>query len=149
MSHHSYARIWLHLMWATLRRELLLHPQAASALSEHLYKQAADNGIFMKRNHVEGDHVHAVVDLPTGKTLEDVIRILKGESSHWINMSELLSGTFHWGRGYAAFSVSQSSLDRLCAFLDEQERYHLDVSAVDEFREFARLHGLQWRGGLE
>jgi len=39
----------------------------------------------MKVNYVNSDHVHAVIDLPTNMTIEDVARLLKGELSSWIN----------------------------------------------------------------
>ena len=120
MSHHSYSNAWLHLIWATLRRERTLNPIAARHVSQHLYSYAADKGIFMTVNHVNSDHVHAVVDLPTNTTIEDMLKMMKGESSHWINLHELTPGRFRWCQGYAAFSVSRSNLERVRDYIGNQ-----------------------------
>ncbi len=31
------------------------------------------------------EHVHTLIDLPTNKTIEEVVQLFKGGSSHWIN----------------------------------------------------------------
>ena len=38
--------------------------------------------------------------------IEEVVQLLKGGSSHWVNESNLVPGKFGWQRGYGAFSVS-------------------------------------------
>jgi len=65
----------------------------------------------MKINFVNPDHVHVLIDLPTGFSIEKIAQLLKGSSSHWVNSSELLTEKFAWGRGYGAFSVSLSNVD--------------------------------------
>jgi REP element-mobilizing transposase RayT len=65
MSLHSYSRVWLHLVWATLERRLLLQKSVAAQLSGYLSKYASGKGIYMKINYVNCDHVHTLIDLPT------------------------------------------------------------------------------------
>jgi len=48
----------------------------------------------MKINYVNADHVHALVDLPTALSIEELMQLLKGSSSHWINANNVLSGKF-------------------------------------------------------
>jgi REP element-mobilizing transposase RayT len=60
----------------------------------------------MKTNYVNADHVHVLVDLPTALSIEQLVQLLKGSSSHWINANDILPAKFAWGRGYGAFSVS-------------------------------------------
>ena len=52
--------------------------------------------MYMKINFVNPDHVHALIDLPTGFSIEKVVQLLKGSSSHWVNSSELVTGKFAW-----------------------------------------------------
>src|SRR5438477_6417445 len=85
MSVHSYSRCWIHLIWGTLNREKLLNRPAAARFSSHLTEYANTNGVFMKINYVNADHVHALVDLPTNLSIEELIQLLKGNSSHWVN----------------------------------------------------------------
>ena len=90
MSLHSYSRAWLHVVWATLERRPLLDRTAAAKLSTYLSEYAAQNGIYMKINYVNRDHVHALIDLPTHLTIEKMMQLFKGGSSHWINESNLI-----------------------------------------------------------
>ncbi len=117
MSLHSYSRVWLHLVWATLERRPLLKKAAAARLSAYLTRYAGEKGIQMKINFVNPDHVHALVDLPTGLSIEEMMQFFNGGSSHWINQNGLVAGKFGWGRGYGGFSVSHSGLGEVAKYI--------------------------------
>ena len=96
----------------------------------------------MKVNYVNADHVHALIDLPTNTSIEDVVQLLKGSSSHWINRNDVVHGKFAWGRGYGAFSVSESNVDTVAKYVAEQDRVR---TFSDELKEFIERHGLKWQ----
>jgi REP element-mobilizing transposase RayT len=73
------------LIWGTLNREKLLNKTAAARVSRYVAEYAEEQGMYMKINYVNADHVHALIDLPTAFSIEKVIQLLKGSSSHWIN----------------------------------------------------------------
>jgi REP element-mobilizing transposase RayT len=99
----------------------------------------------MKINYFNSDHPHALIDLPTNHTIEQVVQLLKGSSSHWINQKRLVKGRFVWGRGYGAFSVSQSDVDRVCRYIANQDAHHHKKSFEDEYKLFIERYGLEWR----
>ena len=145
MSLHAHSRIWLHLVWATLERRPLITKEAAIHLSGFLSKYAAEKGIYMKLNHVNVDHVHALIDLPTSMSVEDLMQLLKGTSSHWINESNLVRGKFAWGRGYGVFSVSHSDVSVVTKYIAEQEEHHRKRSFGDKVKLLIERHQLNWR----
>lgn len=145
MSLHAYSRIWLHLVWTTLNRERLFRPEAAGKLSGFLSEYAGKKGIYMRINYVNPEHVHALIDLPTSKPVEEVMQLLKGASSHWVNEEGLVAGKFSWGRGYGCFSVSQSGVDSVAKYIAEQPEHHRVKTFAEEFRSFVEKYGLQWR----
>jgi len=144
MSLHSYSRVWLHLVWATLERRPLLPESAAAKMSGYLTQYATEKGIHMKINYVNSDHVHTLIDLPTHFCIEDVMQFLKGSSSHWINQSSLRPGKFGWGRGYGAFSVSQSGVKEVAKYIATQEEHHRKRSFSEELKLFVERYELQW-----
>ena len=77
----------------------MLFGEAGARVSRFLWEYAEKNGIYMKINYVNPEHVHALIDLPTRYSIEDVLKLFKGASSHWINENRLLRGKFGWGRG--------------------------------------------------
>ena len=145
MSLHSYSRCWIHLIWGTLNREKLLNKNAAERASRYLNEYARTKDIYMKINYVNTDHVHALVDLPTGLSVEELMQLLKGSSSHWINENNLVPGKFAWGRGYAAFSVSESNVDQVVAYIAGQEEHHHVRSCGGSGKPLKRLCGLRGR----
>ncbi len=142
MSLHSYTRCWLHLIWGTIRREKLLMGEAQKKVSRFLYDYAREKEIYMKINYVNPDHVHALIDLPTKYSIEDIFQMFKGASSHWINQEDIIPAKFAWGRGYAAFSVSNSRVPAVVRYIANQAEHHWKLSFRDEYERFIRAHGL-------
>lgn len=145
MSTHSYARLWIHLIWETLGREPMLDKRAAALASQNLTNYARTKEIYMKINYFNPDHTHALIDLPTSMSIEDVIKLFKGSSSHWINDNQLVRGRFAWGRGYGAFSVSHSDVGRVARYIANQEEHHRRWTFAEEYGLFVKRYGLEWR----
>ena len=145
MSTHSYTRLWTHLIWETLSREPMLDKRAAAKASSFLSDYSKERGIYMKINYFNPGHTHALIDLPTNICIEEVIKLFKGSSSHWINQQRMLKGHFSWGRGYGAFSVSHSDVDRVARYIANQEEHHRKRTYAEEFEVFVKRYGLEWR----
>jgi REP element-mobilizing transposase RayT len=145
MSTHSFSRCWLHLIWETLGREPMLDKRAAAKVSVNLSEYSTEKGIYMRINFFNAEHTHALIDLPTNLTIEQVIQLLKGSSSHWINENRLVKGRFAWGRGYGAFSVSHSDIDRVSNYIANQGEHHRKRTFQDEYELFVKRYGLEWR----
>lgn len=141
MSVRSFSKLWLHLIWGTKNREKSLSDREfRKRISNHLLTYSKEKGIYMKANYVNSDHVHAVIDLPTNMTIEDVSHLLKGGTSYWINNN--CDYKFNWATGYAAFSVSESNLNKLVKYVLNQEEHHRNKSFTEEYDEFLRVYNL-------
>jgi REP element-mobilizing transposase RayT len=123
----------------------MLDQRAAAKASTRLVDYAREKGIYMKINYFNSDHTHALIDLPTNLTIEQTIQLLKGSSSHWINHNRLVRGRFAWGRGYGAFSVSHSDMDRVSKYIANQREHHRKRTFEDEYQLFVSRYGLEWR----
>ena len=123
----------------------MLDKRAAALASQNLTDYARNKGICVKINYFNADHTHALLDLPTSKSIEDVVKLLKGGSSHWINENKLIKGRFAWGRGYGAFSVSHSDVHRVARYIADQEEHHSKWTFAEEFGLFVTKYGLEWR----
>ena len=69
---------------------------------------------------------------------------MKTSSSKWLKTREPRFGGFHWQSGYGAFSVSQSDVERVIAYIRNQEENHRKESFQDEFRRLLRKYGLEF-----
>jgi REP element-mobilizing transposase RayT len=92
------------------------------------------------------DHVHLVMELPPRVSLADTVRIVKSNSSRWVN------GTykhirFGWQNGYSAFTVSRSILPQVVSYVRNQERHHQRRSFADELGLLLERHGCELPAG--
>ena len=150
--HHATSRVHsllAPLIWSTHNRERMLPRPVAVRVSQYLTDYAESKGIYMSINYVNADHVHALIDLPAIMSIKDVMQLLKGGSSHWINSEQLLRGRFSWGRGYAALSVSQSLHRSVAEYIAAQEEHHYRRTFAEEYEDFVRLYALTWRDDSE
>ncbi len=90
------------------------------------------------------DHVHLLVQLKPTIALADMMRLLKGNSSKWMNERKTRTRKFGWQDGYAAFTVSESQIARVSRYIREQEQHHQRVAPRDELRELIKRHGVDF-----
>jgi len=57
----------------------------------------------------------------------------------------LIKGRFAWGRGYGAFSVSHSDVERVANYISHQEEHHRKRTFADEYEQFVKRYRLEWR----
>jgi putative transposase len=76
--------------------------------------------------------------------LSQAIQLMKGGSSIWIK--ETLSGCrgFGWQDGYGAFSVSQSQLPGIEAYIRGQREHHRIKTFQEEYRSLLERHKIQF-----
>ena len=79
------------------------------------------------------DHVHAFFELPVGTAVSDQMRLVKANSSKWINDSKLVKGRFSWQEGYGAFSYSRSQRDSVIKYIINQEEHHKKKTFREEY----------------
>lgn len=143
MAKHTYSKCLIHLIWSTKNREPVLEADTRKKLSEYLYQYSKDNNIYMYINYVNADHVHAFFDLPTSMSLQDVSKLYKGSSSHWINKNRLTPLKFCWARGYGGFSVSPSNFTKVKSYILNQEKHHSKKSFAQELNDFLKAYRLE------
>ena len=144
MSTHSYSRCWLHVVWSTLRRDCDLDEESRKKVSHYLQEYAKSKSIYTEINYVNADHVHVLIDLPTNRSVEEVLHLLKGSSSHWINENHLTPFAFSWGRGYGSFSVSDSIVPKVTLYIAGQAEHHRRRTFLEEYKHFVIANRIKW-----
>ena len=69
------------------------------------------------------------------QSLSDLMRIVKGESSEWINKERLTQALFRWQEGYDAFSYSRSHIGLVSEYIANQEQHHSKKSFLEEYKQ--------------
>lgn len=139
---HSFTKLWIHTIWATKNRTELIDFSIEKNVYDYIHNELIDLDCPVRIINGMPDHVHVLFLLNPKKSLSDVIRQVKGGSSHCINGVNLIPEKFAWQTGYAAFAVSESQLDAVYNYIKNQKQHHLKKNGQQEFDEFVKLHGL-------
>lgn len=71
--------------------------------------------------------------MPPTRNVSDVVRMVKANSSKWVNERRFVRGHFQWQEGYGCFSYSVSQRDRVIKYIMNQEQHHSGLSFRDEY----------------
>ncbi|MBX2930034.1 MAG: IS200/IS605 family transposase [Saprospiraceae bacterium] len=146
---HSKSKNWIHLIFSTKNRGPLITAEVEPAIHEQLRHQFIKMNCPVDTINGISDHVHILFLLHPQKALSDVVKQVKGASSHFVNHSDLMPYKFAWGVGYAAYSVSESGVPAVRKYIQNQKEHHRKRSFEEEYQAFLRLHGLENEDGNE
>ena len=140
----SYCNLIYHLVFATKRRENRLHESVRPRLHEYLGGAIRGEGGVALIVGGTADHVHLLAKLRQDKTVADILRDVKSNSSAWIHRTCPDGTEFAWQAGYGAFTVSASQIEKVRQYISTQEQHHRAMSFEDEFVALLRAHGVEY-----
>ena len=137
----GYTKVWIHLVWATKKREAVLNKELRSQLFSHIRENAKNKNIHLDFVNGFTDHIHCLISLDADQTIAKIVQFIKGESSYWINQQKLLKQKFEWQAEYFAVSVSESNIDKVREYIKNQEQHHQKKTFEQEYQEFIEKYG--------
>jgi putative transposase len=119
-----FTQIYLHAVWSRWDRLPLLMPST----EREVYAAICDKCQKLKCQPLAiggtADHVHLLVRFPTTLTIADLLKEVKGSSSHLVT-HELSPGEFFkWQGSYGAFTVSKNLVPNVVAYIQRQKEHH-------------------------
>lgn len=141
----SLSVVYLHLVFSTKdRRPFLREQKIREAL--HAYLGEISKRLDCQPILVGGveDHVHMLARFGRTITQAEWVKEIKRVSNQWLKEQGVDFGDFEWQRGYADFSVSQSSLEQVKEYIARQEEHHRKMTFQDELRTLLRKHQAEW-----
>ncbi|MCW3127518.1 MAG: hypothetical protein JWO03_3176 [Bacteroidetes bacterium] len=139
---HSYYKIWIHAVYSTKGREPFINPEIERIVYDQKREELVELDCPVRIINGMSDHVHLLFLQNPKLPITDIIKQVKGGTSHWINEQKLISEPFAWQTGYAAFSVSESQLETVYHYIRNQKEHHREKTFAQEHQELISLHGL-------
>ena len=138
-----FVKVWIHLVWTTKNRYPFLTDEIRQQVFQHIRENAKAKGIFLDFINGHRDHIHILISLGTEQTISGIVKLLKGESSHWINQNDLTPIKFQWQHEYFAVGVGESVLERTRDYIKNQEEHHRRKPFETEFDAMLKVYGFQ------
>jgi putative transposase len=136
---HTYSLNFLHCVFSTKGRlPLIADPPQVWRTLQVVARNAQVSVIAVGGT---ANHVHLLLELPKTRTLPDVMRELKANSSARLRRS---TRVFAWQDGYGAISVSPTAIPAVTRYINEQERHHSSRSFEQEFTSILERAGVKY-----
>jgi len=137
-----YVKIWIHAVWTVKNREPILKSEIRKEFFDHINQNALSKEILMEAVGGHHNHVHCLFRLKNNQTIENVMQLIKGESSYWFNnKSGFSQQKLNWQKEYFAVSVSESQVSKVKNYILTQEEHHKKKTWEDEYNEFIEKYG--------
>ena len=93
--------------------------------------------------NTEPDPLHGLFLLARTEALSDVVGHLKKSSNDWLRSRGPQFASFFWQAGFGAFSVSQSQVEDVRAYIRNQREHHRVKSFQEELRAFLKAYEIE------
>lgn len=131
MSAHVYHEIYLHLNWHVKDDRPLLTSEVEPVAHQFITDRCRlAKGVYLHGIDGTEDHVHLAVNIEPFVTISDLVKELKGGSSHDVNQ-ELARKALQWQRGYGVVSFGKRDLPWVLNYIASQKEHHARRKTAD------------------
>jgi REP element-mobilizing transposase RayT len=132
----TYTQLHIQLVFAVRYREALidnawkenLHGYIGALLQSRRHKPLKINSM--------PDHIHILLGLRPYDSISSLTKIIKSESTKWINQEGFTKKKFNWQEGYGAFSYGKSQVPDVIRYIENQETHHRKQTFLQEYQDF-------------
>ena len=138
----SYTNLLYHIVYATKERAPLITSTLRPRLHEYLGGTVRGLGGIALDVNGTNDHVHVLAKVLPTISVSAFLSKLKSTSSGWAKRQT--NGRFGWQARFAAFTVSESQVERVRRYIRNQEAHHRKQSFEEEFKALLRAHRINF-----
>lgn len=142
----TYSQIYIQLVFATKGREIKVMENVRDEIEKYI------TGIFRNKEqqiiaiYLNPDHIHIFFSYKNLKMcIPDLVRVVKVESTNFINEKKLVVGKFQWQEGYGAFSYAKSQKDAVSKYILNQKEHHSRRNFRDEYLELLEKFEIEFK----
>jgi putative transposase len=141
----TYTQLNIHAVFAVYGRENSLLPHIGPEVYRYIsgiLKNLEQYPLAVNGYH---DHVHLFFELNPSHSVSEIMRIVKSNSSKWINERKYMPGKFQWQEGYGAFSYSRSQRSDIIRYIMNQEEHHKKRGFREEYLSLLKTFEIEYK----
>lgn len=140
----SYTSLNYHIVFSTKERRPYLNEEHIQAVCRYIGGILRNQDGCLLTGNGMSDHLHLAMSLHPKICISDSLQNIKGSSSKWIHETYPDLALFSWQDGYSAFSVSYSGLDKVLAYIRNQQAHHKKQTFEDELISLLKKHKIDY-----
>lgn len=121
--HHTVSNLTVHIVWVTKYRYAVLKDDVQKRCRDILIQLCDSEDVRILKGVVSKDHVHMHLEYPPKLSVSDLVKRLKGHTSHKLQMEFPWLEKRYWGRhfwavGYGAWSSGNITSEMVQEYLN-------------------------------
>lgn len=113
-----------HIVWITKYRYEVLEGEIRERVRSIIRQVCAELGVTIVKGVLSRDHVHMMVSIPPHRSVSDVVRRMKGRSSHKVQrefpeLKKRYWGRHFWARGYFCTTSGNVTDDIILQYIEQ------------------------------
>ena len=140
----SLSKLYIHAIFHVKHNQSLIKPEHDNQLYAYMGGVIKlSNSIPIAINGTE-NHIHILCIMSKNISLADFMEQIKSNSSRWIKTLDTHYREFAWQGGYAGYSVSQSQVNVVKKYIENQKVHHQTTSFQDEYLQFLQKNEVNY-----
>jgi REP element-mobilizing transposase RayT len=141
---NNYFQIPIQFIFAPKLRSALLLDPWREQFHKYVTGIVQNNGHKLLQVNSLPDHVHLFISMHPAQSCSDLMKKVKGSSSHWINENGFLTEKFNWQSGFGAFSYGKSQIAGVVRYIQNQQLHHRKETFLEEYKKFLHCFGIEY-----
>jgi putative transposase len=141
---NTYTQLYIHFVFAVKYRQAVIHEEWEDRLQKYITGVVQNNGHKLLAINTMPDHLHLFAGLNPKQSISELMRLVKGDSSEFINKEGFTKRKFYWQEGYGAFSNSRSQIDGVVKYILNQKEHHKKQTFREEYLEILKDYAVEY-----
>ena len=135
---------YFHIVFSTKNRFAFIEPEIEDELFAYIGGIVKSLDSKLLKAGGTANHIHLLVSMSKNYLVPDLIGAAKRGSSKWIKTKGKMLSKFGWQDGYSAFSLGQTQIPAVEAYIANQKEHHQKKLFEDEMRGFYHQYKIKF-----
>jgi putative transposase len=130
-----FTQLYLHCVWGTWDRLPLITPENEQAIYASIRSKCQELKCEVLALGGVTDHIHLFVRFPSTISVAELVKEVKGVSSHLVTHQIDVGEFFKWQGAYGAFTVSKDLAAKVKTYVEQQKEHHAENTLFPEWEK--------------
>ena len=129
----THTQLYIHMIWGTWDRLPLITTEIEPRLFAAIMEKCKELSCEPLAIGGIGDHVHLLVRLHPTVAVAELVKGVKGSSSHFVTHEVMPDQFFKWQGSYSAYTLRKSEVPHLTAYIQDQKKHLQQATIIPEW----------------
>lgn len=141
---NTYTQLYVQIVFAVQGRMNFIKEEFREELQKYMTGIISNKKQKLYAIYCMPDHTHIFLSMQPDKSVSDIVRDVKSNSSSFLNNNKLVNRYFNWQEGFGAFSYSKSQAPAVVEYILNQKEHHRKKTFKEEYLDFLQKFEIEY-----